>query len=191
MTGLENIITQIKTEAEQRAAELVSEAELEAGAILAQAEEKAARLCADYKKSAEKAANDTMQRMASADDLKEKSGILQKKQQLIASALEKAKKELGEKDYFDFLEKLLAVYAQRTSGEIVLSGTDKQNIGDSFRAVLEKYKLSISDKTIENQKGFILVYGSVEVNCTFDALFDAYSEELSDMLNIALFGGGV
>ena len=41
--------------------------------------------------------------------------------------------------------------------------------------------------------GFVLVYGSIEINCTVDAIFDAYADELSDMLGAFLFenGGGV
>ena len=38
--------------------------------------------------------------------------------------------------------------------------------------------------------GFVLVYGGVEQNCSFAALFDAARDSLQDKLHALLFAGG-
>ena len=43
-------------------------------------------------------------------------------------------------------------------------------------------------KTPANIKnGFILVYGDIEIDCTFDAIFDTYRDELRDIVHEQLF----
>ena len=99
------------------------------------------------------------------------------------------KKELEDQnteDYFDFLGKLVSAYAQDKEGHILLSEKDKNNITKSFKKILKEHNLEIIDKSMENS-GFILIYGSIEINCTFDAIFDAYNEEFLDLLNTFLF----
>jgi V/A-type H+-transporting ATPase subunit E len=47
--------------------------------------------------------------------------------------------------------------------------------------------LIISENTVTIDGGFILKYGDVEENCSFDALFSSAKEELSDRVNAILF----
>ena len=48
--------------------------------------------------------------------------------------------------------------------------------------------MCIRDRNMEG--GFVLVYGGVEQNCSFAALFDTARDSLQDKLHALLFAGG-
>lgn len=193
MTGLENIIGQIKNEAEANAAERLRRAETEVKSRIDAANAESVRMAREAEAEANRRAEAYTARMAAADSLEFSRRVLLRKQEIIREALENAKAELVNTDtgeYFEFLTALLEIYRQEPDGEIILAKPDAESMTEDFAAVLKKYGLTVSARTLDVRGGFILVYGSIEVNCTFDALFDAYGEELSDMLNSFLFGGG-
>lgn len=193
MTGLENIIGQIKNEAEANAAERLRRAEAEVKSRIDAANAESVRMAREAEAEANRRAEAYTARMAAADSLEFSRRVLLRKQEIIREALENAKAELVNTDtgeYFEFLTALLEIYRQEPDGEIILAKPDAESMTEDFAAVLKKYGLTVSARTLDVRGGFILVYGSIEVNCTFDALFDAYGEELSDMLNSFLFGGG-
>lgn len=193
MTGLENIIGQIKNEAEANAAERLRRAETEVKSRIDAANAESVRMARAAEAEANRRAEAYTARMAAADSLEFSRRVLLRKQEIIREALENAKAELVNTDtgeYFEFLTALLEIYRQEPDGEIILAKPDAESMTEDFAAVLKKYGLTVSARTLDVRGGFILVYGSIEVNCTFDALFDAYGEELSDMLNSFLFGGG-
>ncbi len=193
MTGLENIIGQIKNEAEANAAERLRRAEAEVKSRIDAANAEGVRMAREAEAEANRRAEAYTARMAAADSLEFSRRVLLRKQEIIREALENAKAELVNTDtggYFEFLTALLEIYRQEPDGEIILAKPDAESMTEDFAAVLKKYGLIVSARTLDVRGGFILVYGSIEVNCTFDALFDAYGEELSDMLNSFLFGGG-
>ncbi len=189
MTGLENIIKHIEEDAKKNAKEILDAAKSEAKKIIDEANSKSDKILNEFKELAEKKAKETLARATSASELEVKKSILLKKQSIINALICDAKKELenqSTEDYFEFLVKLLAAYAQDKEGFIVLSEKDRESVTKSFKKALKEYKLEISEKSIKGC-GFILIYGSVEVNCTFDAIFDAYNEEFLDLLNTFLF----
>lgn len=50
--------------------------------------------------------------------------------------------------------------------------------------------LKISRQTRKIDGGFVLVYGGIEENCSFEALFDAKHDELQDKVHGIVFSGG-
>ena len=189
MTGLENIIKHIEDDAKNNAAEMITAAKDEAKKRIDDANTESKRIIDEFKEVAEKKAKETILRATSASELELKKSVLIKKQEIINELIRDAKKELEDQnteDYFDFLGKLVSAYAQDKEGHILLSEKDKNNITKSFKKILKEHNLEIIDKSMENS-GFILIYGSIEINCTFDAIFDAYNEEFLDLLNTFLF----
>ncbi len=189
MTGLENIIKHIEDDAKNNASEMINAAKDEAKKKIDEANAEGKRIIGEFEEVAEKKAKETILRATSASELELKKSVLLKKQSIINNLICDAKKELENQnpdDYFDFLGKLLEAYAQDKEGFILLSDKDKNNITKDFEKTLKEHKLEILDKSLESS-GFILIYGSIEVNCTFDAIFDAYNEELLDLLNTFLF----
>jgi V/A-type H+-transporting ATPase subunit E len=52
----------------------------------------------------------------------------------------------------------------------------------------EGASLTLSEKTAAIDGGFLLIYGEIEENCSFDALFSASRENMQDQVNAFLFG---
>ena len=50
-----------------------------------------------------------------------------------------------------------------------------------------KGKIALSDKAAAIDAGFILQYGGIEENCSFDAIFASEAENLSDRAGRLLF----
>jgi len=48
--------------------------------------------------------------------------------------------------------------------------------------------ITIAPQPVNISDGFILVYGDVEQNCTFDALVSARLDDIKDALNAYIFG---
>ena len=91
------------------------------------------------------------------------------------------------------LLRLAAAHALPQAGEMVLSPRDRERLPADFPGKLQEVlpegaSLTISARTEPGiQGGFLLVYGGIEENCTFRALFDAKEEELQDLANRVLF----
>ncbi len=195
MTGLENIIRHIENDAEIRETELIRDAESEAKRIIDDAVLKTEKITEDFSNLAEKNANETILKAKSKDSLELKKSVLLKKQSIIKTIINEAKENLktqSPENYFAFCERLIKIYAQEKRGEILLSIKDRELMTKSFKKILNEKNLEISEKSIED-KGFILVYGPIEISCTFDAIFNSQNDKLVDLLNGFLFedAGGV
>ena len=86
---------------------------------------------------------------------------------------------------------------QKGEGKILFSKTDTERLpkdfADTLAAALEKSgkegaKLTVSGETRDIDGGFVLTYGGIEENCSFDALFDSAHEMLQDKVQEILFG---
>ena len=187
MTGLDKIIDRINEDSQNSVKSITAEAKLEADRIISEAEAAADEREAAVLEDAEKRANSISERAASSADIEIKRKILSKKQEIIANTIKDAKqklKELDDEKYFDVVGKLLVKYKTGDAGEIVFSAKDKKRIPKDF----DFCGLSVSEKDGDFDGGFVLVYGNIEINCTFDALFEGAYDELSDMVNKIMFG---
>ncbi len=197
MTGLENIINRIELDAKSRADEIAKKAQAEADVILKNAQALADDILADFEERAKTASADIVERGGAADEIEAKRLCLKNKQALILRAVESAKEEIKNascEDYFEFLSMVLKNAAQKgTCGKLLLSAEDLSEAAEEFKAVAEESNLTLEQGAVSKRNGFVIVYGSIEINCTIDALFDAKAEEISDCLNELLFGseGGV
>jgi V/A-type H+-transporting ATPase subunit E len=197
MTGLEKILKAIEDEAQAGADAVITEANKEAEVILT-----AARLEAEKKSSqiAEKSAADVksvISRAESAAALQEKKILLNTKQQIISNIITKARNSLAvlpDSEYMDIILKMVKKYAHNKAGKILFSAADKNRLPKDFNAGLAAALsgkagavLTIADETADIDGGFLLVYGDIEENCSFDALFSAAKDTLQDKVNSLLF----
>lgn len=192
MTGLETILSQIRQEAEQKANQVVKEAEQKAEKIIAQAKEQAEIIAKQAEQKAALEAAEQEKRSKSAAELAAKQSILQEKQALIGQVLEAAKEALAtlpEEDYFELVLQMTERYAQQEQGEIIFSAKDLARMPKSFPKTLKKAQpmLQISEQTADIDGGFLLVYGGVQMNCGFDALFAAAEDDMRDRAHEILF----
>ena len=101
--------------------------------------------------------------------------------------------ELDDAEYFDTLIKIAKKYVLPQEGEIILSKKDTARMPENFEKLLNdsisdsSAKLTIAKQTQETNGGFILNYGGMEVNCTFNALFASAKEEMQDKVREMLF----
>lgn len=197
MTGLENIIREIETESAETVSDILGKANDAAAVTLRDAEKAAEQLKEGFRHEAERKAAETAERATANDEMELKRAVLKKKQEIIRETLDGTRRALTEtrdKGYFEVLTSLLNRYAaEGKNGEILMTDADKKAMTKEFEAAVSAHGLKVSDKALAADSGFVLVYGSIEINCTVDAIFDAYADELSDMLGAFLFenGGGV
>lgn len=196
MAGLDKIVNQILEEANNSAESKVQAAREEAEAVLAKAREEAAK---ETEKIAAKAGTDVKNledRMKSSADLSRRTAILQTKQEMISNVIAKAYDAFCSKtdaEYFETIKGMLKKFVLAEEGEIIFSGRDIERMPAGFEGELERIasekggKLTLSKENRQMEGGFVLVYGGIEENCTFKALFDSQRDELQDKVQKVLF----
>lgn len=197
MSGLDNIVEEIRNQSKQEADEILKEADV---------------FCKDYmnkiKKDVEvevvsiekKALADRKlyeEKTVSGMEFLERNSILRAKQQVIEQAIDKARESiagLNDEEYFNVLEKLLRKNVQQGNGRICFSKKDLDRIPKGFEdrvkeiAAENQGELVIDKEPANIKDGFVLVYGEIEENCTLKALFDSNIDRIKDIANKQLFG---
>ena len=196
MAGLDKIVNQILEEANNSAGEKIQDAKQEAEEILQKAREESAK---ETEKIAAKAAADVKNyedRVKSSADLSRRTKILETKQEMIAAVLDKAYATFCQKsdtEYFETIKAMLNKFALAENGEVIFSAKDLERMPDGFAEEIQKIAaakggtLALSKESRQIEGGFVLVYGGIEENCTFRALFDSQKDELQDKVQKILF----
>ena len=196
MTGLEKMISQIVEEANVSAEAKVAAAKAEAEEIVSKAKAEAEKISEEISGQSETDAQNYLERIKSSADLQRRTAILQAKQEVIASVLEKAYASLNDMEddaYFAMIRKMLEKYALAEAGEIYFSATDLKRLPAGFEkeisdiAAKKGGALTLQKDSKEIENGFILVYGGMEENCTFRAMFNARKDDLQDIIQRELF----
>jgi len=198
MTGLEKIIKAIEADAQANASGILAEAKEEAEEILSLAKEEAEQ---DKVKIAEKPAFEVkaiLSRAESSAKLLKRQMILDAKQQVINDVITKARYKLtslSDTDYFDIILQIVKKHAHPQAGMIMFSQADIDRMPKKFDKSIDTAIKGIQNASLTISKenaakldgGFILVYGDIEENCSFEALFNDAREELQDKVNAFLF----
>lgn len=196
MSGLDKITGQILADAEKEAEVILGKAKEEAARLLDEAKEDVKKLEADAAEVKARKSAAHMERVKSSADLKRRQAILETKQQMIADVLEQAYERVLSKEteeYFAILEKMLDRFVLAKEGEIYFSQKDLDRMPASFKKAIAKAaekkggSLKLADEPKKIDGGFVLVYGGVEENCTFRAMFAGQKDELSDKVHAMLF----
>ncbi|MCR5627920.1 MAG: V-type ATP synthase subunit E [Lachnospiraceae bacterium] len=189
MTGLDKIIERINEESKAENEAVLKKAREEADRILAEAEKTAA---SDEKKiiaDAEKEAASIVSRADSQAALYQKQQILSEKGNLINQVFSDAVASLtslSDDEYFKLIQKMLDKYSRKgEKGEIAFSAKDNSRMPTAFKANLAP--LTLANEKPEISGGFILKYGDIEENCTFEALLRDKREELQEEIQKAIF----
>ncbi|MEG1957094.1 MAG: V-type ATP synthase subunit E family protein [Lachnospiraceae bacterium] len=196
MTGLDKITNQIIEEANSSASEILQKAEAEAEKLREEALEEAKIECEKInRKSVSEIAN-YKDRMNSSADLKRRTAILNMKQSMISVTLEKAYHTFCNQEatqYFQTIKEMLKKFVLPQNGEIFFSDADMAKMPKEFVneiSAIAKEKggtLTLSQDRRNVEKGFILAYGGIEENCSFEALFNSKKDELQDEVQKILF----
>lgn len=196
MSGLDKIIAHIRDEAAAEAAEIRRKAEAEAAAIKDAGEKRADALCGEIEKKAKTDAAGIAERGSASAALCAKQILLAEKQSLINAAIAKAKEELyalPAEAYFEKIEALFRRHLPNTDAVIAFSKEDMARLPQGFAERLsgeaEKNgaKLTLSETPAAISGGFVLDFGGVEENCSFEALLEDAAEKLQDRVKELLF----
>ena len=196
MTGLEKIIEKIGLDAQSAGAEVQAKADAHCAEILSNAKAECDRIDAKAVADAAALREDLLARGESGAHMQRKNRILTAKQEMIHGVIESAKQKLlglESIDYFVLLGKLAEKYAQPGDGVMFLSASDLARVPAYFRGTLADIgkkkggSLTLSDEPRDLNGGFVLAYGGIEENCTFEALFEENKERLQDVVREKLF----
>ena len=197
MTGLDKILKAIEAQADAVAGTVIAEAQKEADEILAAAKLEAEQRCAQIVEKSDADVKAILDRGESAAALQERKVILDTKQQIISNIIAEARNKLAnlpETEYTDIILKMVKKYAHMKSGKILFSSADKERLPKDMDARLKAVladkagaTLTISEECAPLEGGFLLIYGDIEENCSFDAMFAEAREELLDKVNSFLF----
>lgn len=196
MTGLDTILDSIRKDGQESADAILAKARQEADGISAQALVDAQLRREEILRDAPQQAQDAADRVLSSAHREQRRILLTARQALIQETLEAAEKslfELPDEEYFTVLLGLAAKRALPQKGELVLGSRDFARMPANFEKKLQTVlpkgaELTVADKpNTAINGGFLLLYGGIEENCTFRALFDDKREELQDLTNQILF----
>ena len=197
MTGLEKILKAIEAEAQAGADAVIAQAKHEAETILANAKNEAEAKCKVIAEKSEADVKAVISRAESAAALQEKKILLDTKQQIISNIIASARKRLdglSNSEYTNVILSMVGKYAHNKKGKILFSSSDRARLTDDFQEKLTSTLANKAGAFLEIAKeepsftgGFLLVYGDIEENCSFDALFAEEKDILQDKVNSLLF----
>lgn len=196
MTGLDKILHQIEEEAKSSADKIIEEANAQAKEILSEATASCKELEEASSAKTEAAARDILSKSRSAAQMQRKQELLAAKQQIIGQIIDKAQASLyvlEDKAYFELIVRMIDKFALAEKGEIRFNAKDRKRLPAGFdktvaeTAAKKGGELTISSETCAIDGGFLLVYGGIEENCSFVAIFASEKESLQDKVHTLLF----
>ncbi len=198
MTGTEKIKTKILEDAAATAAALEEQAKQEAAAILAEASETARKKNEEIISKAEAEGTEVYRRMMAVAGLDGRKELLRAKQDMVDTAFRKAMDEviqLPDMEYQKLIEKMITSAALNGDGEILMSEADIRrmdtqflsNIRNQLDSIGKTGRLTLSTEGITTKGGFILRYGDMEINSTFEILFGILRPQLEQEVVKLLF----
>lgn len=193
MNGIEKITSRITADTQAEIDRTMSEAKAEADKIAAKYRGLAEKESADAQAKNEKAAAEREERLVSVAQMEARKEILATKQRQVEVVFGKALETLcamPEDQYISVAADLLAQAAPNGKGEAVFAPADRDRVGKAAVEAANKKlggKLALSSETRPLKGGFILVDGSVEINCTFDTLVRLQKGEMAGEVAKILF----
>lgn len=196
MTGTEKILRHIAGQAEEEAKAILEEARTRAGEITARSEKESAAILAEGKARAEAVLKDAADKAEAAASMQKRRTVLAQKGELVSDVLQSAYRKLltlPDAEYFDFLYAQLAKQDLKGEGVLYLNEKDLARRPAGFNARVQAAaaekggKLTVSETARPMDGGFLLDYGGIEENCSFQAIFESEADALKDAVRAVLF----
>lgn len=196
MTGLESILKGIEDEARTLADEILKNAQKEADEIVSRAKQTATNEAMKISDETDREIKFLEEKNRSMAELQGKRIVLKGKNEAIDFIIEATKNEIlnmDDAEYFDLIFKLVDKFLESKPATIIFSDKDLKRMTYEFRnellSLAEKNgsQLTISQKGAKISGGFIINYGDIEENCSVDALFESFYDDISDKVNATVF----
>lgn len=196
MIGMEKIKSKILEDAQNKSTQILEQAKQQAEEIKNDALKESESKRAEILEKGEAKGKETYRRMLSMAGLEGRKEILKAKQDVVeeafTSAMEKLR-SLPDEDYQKLIEDMAVAAAKNECGEILLSEKDRKRLNDDFLKNInvriaskgENAEFVMSDDNIKTSGGFILRYGEMEINSTFEIMFEMLKPEIeNDVVDI-------
>ncbi len=193
MAGLDKIIERITQDSAVKCEGILKEATAQATTIKADAAAVSKKDADAVLAKATKQAQAIVDMAESGSAMEQKNALLNAKVGIIDEAVTYAKTKLagtGDNEYFDIVLKLVKAYAQDAEGIMYFSQKDLSRLPADLQQKVDALtggKLKISSEPKKIDGGFILAYGDIEINCSFDALIAEQLDDIKDTLNKIIF----
>ena len=136
--------------------------------------------------------------MLSAAALEGRKELLKAKQEVVGACFDSAMQKiisLPDNDYQKLIEDMIVDAAKNEKGEILLAEQSKKRLNEDFLKKIntriaslgDGAKLVLSDESVKAAGGFILRYGEMEINSTFEIMFEMLKPELENDVVDMLF----
>lgn len=187
MNSLDKITDKIIKQAEENANEILSLAEQKVKKIQDQSKKEQDVLLEEAEKLAEKEHKIIILQAESNDRQERRQEMLAVKRKVIRQIVSESKRQienLPTKEYFDFLLRLFERNALQGEGKLYLSKSDSKRMPKDF---IEHCNEKLSNGTVEFagtnkniEKGFLITYGKIEIDCSIDSVFRSKKQVLED-----------
>lgn len=189
MAGLDKLLSRLDADCEEQCAAIEADAAMRAQEIFSQAEREQKTQTEKILADAQKEAELIVKKAESAASLNARRAMLSAKVDVIDTTLADAVRKLRSldaADYFKILAHLAEKQKQPGTGVLFLSEADRRRMPEDFPRMLED--ITVSETGIDIRDGFVLKYGDIEINCTFDSMVSASREDLKALAGEILFG---
>lgn len=185
MAGLQDITDKIISDAKAVRDEKIAAAEECVKNIRTEYAEEIARVRAKNAEVLKEIGETAKENAEFALRAKEREAILSVENSTVAEIIAEAKGrllKLPTNEYFALLTDIYRNNAENGEGELLLTKADRERMPEDFLKTLSgiKGKLTLSDEDAPSA-GFVVRYGRVELNCTFDAIFEDKYNLFSDI----------
>ncbi len=198
MTGTEKIKAKILEDSNAKASHIEEQAKLEAAVILDEAAKEADKKRKDIISKAEADSMEAYRRLLAVADLEGRKELLRAKQEVVEKAFKAAMiklTELPDREYQKLLENMVVKTAAKGNGEIMLSAKDAgrtdghfiENVNRSLSEAGIVGSLKLSEDRIASAGGVVIRYGEMEINNTFEILFEMLRPQLENEVVKILF----
>jgi len=196
--SLEKIIDRIKQDTQTQFDEIKSKALVNADEIIQKAKESSDSYKEQALINAQKSAQQHKQRLISTAVLEFRKDMLKEKQDAIDSAFQESVNNLvnmKDDEYRKVIKKMLLASVQTGEEEIIISSRDRSKITEIFIKDINKElaktgkkgNLRLSKNHYDILGGFILKSGNIELNNSFESLFNSFREDLEAEVSKILF----
>ncbi len=198
MNGIDKITARIESDAAAEAAVMAQDTESRCAQIRADAEKQAQEHYWARLKQGMKGIEDRSARLASTADMEARKNILAFKQETVVSVFDRAERELlsmPRADYIKFLTDKAVAASVTGREELVFNAADKKSVAEKVLAAANKVlesagktaELTAADDTGRFAGGLIIRQGSIETNCTVEALMEQARENMAAEVAALLF----
>ena len=196
MTGVQQMVDRILTQAGAERDAKLAQAQTQAEARLAAVGEELARQEQQARVQSEQQAAETVAFAHSAAGLIRRNAMLAQRRELIGQTIEQMLQQLRglpDGEYFDLLQGMVTRAAQPGVGTLCLGKRDLARLPADFAARIAApapgSRVTVSDRPAAIDGGFILRYAQTDMDCSFDALLEEKREQIEDLIQQELFAG--